>query len=1107
MLPPLLFLLLLQHVETKWSDSGNMLTLSNGEVKLEVLVNATPSSQQPLLTFSALADGPLLQSFHGENATSGLYNQNNPAAAYRVLVFDHIISGKVGSNTSSYAEVILTTGSTPNPSPTPTPTPPTPARTAPEYVPLGNGDWNDECCDLDDGTKHIVASTAACEDLCSATAGCVVGLILNGTVRHGECWIASRKRAAVRLDFCGVKPGQSCSAFQRSGAPGPPPPAPPPPSPSPPFPPRTSSVLQAATVTIGLFANQSAFSINVTATLHVDGEPAAASGPVPDTPGAAWLEYLLAAFEWAGPERPQFVHTPHLKRVIEQHWHHAVSEDYVVGPDRVMGSPIISMEAGTSAGSAGVALVADTFQLNGAPVDAPDARPIDGKENVKWEAPGMVNGRYQNATFPVAFDLQTLPPVAPNASTVASFGFLDYMAEQHVYFRHLNDGSMVRRLPTTNTLGFGLTLLLQHGSGEKSGEAAPQKHHRSMRTLPGQNRRMYQSASQHLWNTAGIAELQKGRPQIMPFAEYAKVCYPAAMNNNGAFVDFKLPDGSDAGCLRTMQQGGVVFSKCHQSMWWNNMHMANGFSYWGGELQAAGNASLGATLAHAGALMLNFTLSAPAVANVPGLWESICTYNSATKSCDWTGSLHSIAAPHTPQCIGNPACDPGYTGAYWDFSSTWKSACSISKTSVMMVRVLSNTDSRSAAAARVLNKVQQHADWLVSVVASTNGSVPEWWVPANNFKTSAGWMDVNSHGGIHLQLLAELSVHLQGSAQGNSAAARYLEAARTIAAYLAAEILPSQKWADTETFYSCSNKPENSFDNFTGQPPRNTLSTGWAVDGFSALYEATGAADYLAAAEEVADYLSLYQASFNPTYFERPATAYVFGGMRSQNTDAEWLDARQTVDSEAFVRVGNHSGRQDLMERGVAALRASFALITSSRNQAINFPVANLPASSGRPFTPEWLEPENVDHEGIPQLPSRSGPDWGEVGGLAAAAYILQNFGGAYVDVARGLCVGIDGVFLNSCSFDAATKTVAFNSVNLLSDEKLPASPWPTSFSITLKVVGLPESLALAPSLRFTVVQNNQNTVGTFTAAELSDGVPLQISSNSADHAHADLKK
>ena len=107
-----------------------------------------------------------------------------------------------------------------------------------------------------------------------------------------------------------------------------------------------------------------------------------------------------------------------------------------------------------------------------------------------------------------------------------------------------------------------------------------------------------------------------------------------------------------------------------------------------------------------------------------------------------------------------------------------------------------------------------------------------------------------------------------------------------------------------QTFYSCSNKPESAYDNFTKQPPRNTLSTGWAIDGLASMFELTREQPFLRAAEEAADYAALYQAHFEPTFIDRPKVAYVFGGMRSQNTDAEWLDMRQAVISEGFMRLG-----------------------------------------------------------------------------------------------------------------------------------------------------------------------------------------------------------
>ena len=73
-------------------------------------------------------------------------------------------------------------------------------------------------------------------------------------------------------------------------------------------------------------------------------------------------------------------------------------------------------------------------------------------------------------------------------------------------------------------------------------------------------------------------------------------------------------------------------------------------------------------------------------------------------------------------------------------------------------------------------------------------------------------------------MLAEYAKQLPAGA----ARAPYEAAARAIAQQLAREILPQQRWADVETFYSCSNKPESSYDDFTQQPPRNSLSMAWA---------------------------------------------------------------------------------------------------------------------------------------------------------------------------------------------------------------------------------------------------------------------------------------
>ncbi len=266
------------------------------------------------------------------------------------------------------------------------------------------------------------------------------------------------------------------------------------------------------------------------------------------------------------------------------------------------------------------------------------------------------------------------------------------------------------------------------------------------------------------------------------------------------------------------------------------------------------------------------------------------------------------------------------------------------------------------------------------------------------------------------------------------------------------EILPQQRWFDFETFYSCSIKPENFFDQYTGQWPQCTLSMLWAIDGFASLYEVTGNREYLENAEAVADYSQFYQAAWQPHFV---ITAYAFGGFRSQNSDAEWLDMRQSLFGDSLVRLGLLTGRQDLLERGVAAARAAFTIIDHPRhikNGIFRFP-----------RYPVGIEPENIDHEGLPQDPLRSGFDWGEGGALAAAATLMGLLGGVYIDFRRNIGVGVDGVWVKS--FQQAGNQIRLELINQLA--RLPYaynSPYPTQ----LRLDGLPQG-------RYELVVNNAN--------------------------------
>jgi hypothetical protein len=236
--------------------------------------------------------------------------------------------------------------------------------------------------------------------------------------------------------------------------------------------------------------------------------------------------------------------------------------------------------------------------------------------------------------------------------------------------------------------------------------------------------------------------------------------------------------------------------------------------------------------------------------------------------------------------------------------------------------------------------------------------------------------------------------------------AHYRAGAERIADYLIKEIIPQQRWIDLEVYYSCGgNALSYQMDTVQGLPIRGNLSTMWAAKGFKALYQVTRCKAHLAAGAKVADYLSFSQASWDPHFIY---TANPFGGCTADNVDtANWLDARQCDLVEPFLWYGLELGRQDLVERGIAAARASTVLINHPRHIENGiYPHVNHYGFG--------LGPENINHEGYNQSAMRTHPSWGECSGiftgLADAARIT---GGGIIDLDHAFAVGTDGIHLS----------------------------------------------------------------------------------------------
>lgn len=688
------------------------------------------------------------------------------------------------------------------------------------------------------------------------------------------------------------------------------------------------------------------------------------------------IEYLLSTFLFES-EKVDYTHTPCMKR-----------EAADVIADRVFHSPATIFQSGSLV----AALAPDLDILKTHVVYAPDARPIDGPRQFRILQPA------DTITMPVILDVDLQSGLTPYP--VFSYGFADYLTQQHMYWRHDNSNGLFVRTLSTNELHYGFDLFVDGRAGKGRG---------------------YQKVSRHMWAKYGSHYAREPKPQAMPFSEYAAVCYPAAFEYHGdapqdttRYAERKAYDPEHSGALPTWLEfeidgrpaGGVRATPSQwyydvQFMgWWNNVHLAQGMNYWGRQRNDQ-------SLVEKAQRIVTLAVSAP---QNNGIFPAVYNYKDRT----WCGCYWKMDTPYNPTVLPK----------YWDFASDYYQTCSSSKTAALLLRYHKHYEPD----ARIVPFVVPYAQFITTRL-DRNGCLPAWFTKELD---PVPYLRFNAEGGVHIWFLTELF-----SVTGEK---KYLETARRMADFLTANILPQQRWYDFETFYSCASKPEATYDPRTGQWPRCTLSMIWAVDGLTSLYEATGDKNILTAAEQVADYLCLYQSVWQPPFI---ITAYAFGGFISQNSDAEWLDMRQCLCGEALVRLGVVAGRQDLLERGVAALRSAFSVINHPRHIANGiFPT---------PSYPLGITAENIDHEGLPQLPLRSGSDWGEGGALASAAEVLRQIGAVYVDFSRNNSVGVDGVSVKSARRIDRQLDVEID--NLLARLGM---PYENSFAADLLIAGLP---------------------------------------------------
>lgn len=274
----------------------------------------------------------------------------------------------------------------------------------------------------------------------------------------------------------------------------------------------------------------------------------------------------------------------------------------------------------------------------------------------------------------------------------------------------------------------------------------------------------------------------------------------------------------------------------------------------------------------------------------------------------------------------------------------------------------------------ILAFARPYGDFLVKHQL-TSGVIPSWY--DSDLKPRSEFRDFNAETAASALFLVSLS-----EATGDH---RYLNAAERAMSFITKEVLPRQRWFDFETFKSCARKPFDFYDPWTAQYPQNNLATIQAAKAYLLLYDATKNRGFLEQGTQVLDYLLLTQQVWNNPAF----SPKVVGGFTTQNTDAEWSDARQGYAAVLLWDYYGATGKQEYLERAVAAARSTFAVAP-------------------------W---ENWAHTGYTDEPGAlTGFHWGPGSAMTSVEIMSPALGDAFINLKEK-----DGVGFNACSLQHVT--------------------------------------------------------------------------------------
>ena len=269
----------------------------------------------------------------------------------------------------------------------------------------------------------------------------------------------------------------------------------------------------------------------------------------------------------------------------------------------------------------------------------------------------------------------------------------------------------------------------------------------------------------------------------------------------------------------------------------------------------------------------------------------------------------------------------GWDTYYWGNSNrnpyTWDARKSpfhvldMSWTSLLMLRWYDELEKDE----RLLKYAQEYADALLKV-QFPNGFFPGW-LDLESLQPME-YLNNSPETSLSVTLLLKL-YEITHKEQYKQAAFRAMDA-------VVRDVIPTGRWEDFETYWSCSRY--GTTDLVGKKAERNNMfkqcnfSMFWTTEALFECYQLTKDETYLKLGQRTLDEMLMTQASWQPPYM----FVNVLGGFGVMNVDGEWNDSRQSLFSEIILQYGKLLRQPEYKERGTAALKASFVMMYCPEN-------------------------------------------------------------------------------------------------------------------------------------------------------------------------------